>query len=133
VYRSRVKELELTARQAAAIQALVDDPGLTLRHLADTMGADQATTSSLVERLLAADLVRRETDLQDRRRIMIYPTEKALELGEALAAARQAAEERVVTVLGEGDSAKLARILSHLIDGLAALSDDQRSNGAASR
>ena len=118
VYRLRLAELELTNRQAAAILALVEAPGITLRELSETLGADRATASALIDRLLAADLVRRETNPDDRRRVMLYPTLKSLELAETLAAAGHASEERIKAVLGERDSAKLAALLDRLIDGL---------------
>jgi DNA-binding MarR family transcriptional regulator len=118
VYRLRLAELELTQRQAAAIRSLVQRPGVTLSGLAESLGSDQATASALVDRLLAASLVRRETDPQDRRRAMLYPTDKALELAEALTSALQASEGRVKAILGQHDSAALARLLERLIAGL---------------
>jgi DNA-binding MarR family transcriptional regulator len=118
VYRRRVVEMELTPRQAAAILALVESPGLTLSGLAEILGADQATASGLVDRLLAAGLVRRETDPTDRRRAMLYPAAAALQLAEGLAAARRLSEERIRAVLGPRRSAALARLLVLLVDGL---------------
>jgi DNA-binding MarR family transcriptional regulator len=120
VYRSRVKELELTHRQAAAVLALVEQPGATLSNLADAVGADQATASALIDRLLAADLVRRETNPADRRRAMLYPTEKALQLAQALAGARLASEDRIRAVLGNAGSDRLAKLLVRLVNGLEA-------------
>jgi DNA-binding MarR family transcriptional regulator len=113
-----VSELDLTARQAAAILALVEEPGATLSRLAEHLGADQATASALVDRLLAAELVRRETDPADRRRAMLHPTEKALKLAKAIAEARRTVEESIRDVLGAGDSAQLAGLLARLADGL---------------
>jgi DNA-binding MarR family transcriptional regulator len=113
-----VSELDLTARQAAAILALVEQPGATLSYLAEQLGADQATASALVDRLLAADLVRRETDPADRRRAMLHPTDKALKLAKTLAEARRTVEQSIRDVLGAGDSARLADLLSRLTDGL---------------
>jgi DNA-binding MarR family transcriptional regulator len=129
VYRSRVKELELTPRQAAAVLAFVENPGATLSYLAETVGADQATASALVDRLLAADLVRRETDPADRRRAMLHPTDKALQLAQAIAGARRASEDRIRAVLGNTDSDRLATLLARLVDGLEAQSH-RLTNGA---
>jgi DNA-binding MarR family transcriptional regulator len=110
--------LELTARQAAAILALVENPGMALNNLADAVGADQATASALVERLLTANLVSRQTDSEDRRRVVLQPTDKALRLGQALASARMASEERIRAVLGDADSNQLADLLTRVVDGL---------------
>ena len=129
VNRSRVKELDLTPRQAAAILALVEHPGATLTSLAAALHADQATASALVDRLLAADLVRRETDPVDRRRAMLQPTEKALRLAHGLAEARSASEQRIRAVLGSAGSDRLADLLSRLIAGLDA-GGEPVANGA---
>lgn len=108
----------LTTRQATAILALVETPGMSLSDLAETLGADQATASALVDRLFAANLVQRETDPGDRRRTSLTPTRQALELATSLAASRFASEQQIRSVLGPEDSDSLAGILSRVIEGL---------------
>ena len=119
VYRGRVAEMELTERQASAILTVVKTPAITLGQLAETMGADQATVSALIDRLLAADLIRRETHADDRRRASLQPTEKALRLAEGLAAARRDSEDLIWATLGKEDCEQLVRILRRLIDSLS--------------
>jgi DNA-binding MarR family transcriptional regulator len=118
IYRERVAALDLTPRQAAAILALSETPGATLSGLAESLGADQATTSALVDRLLSAGLVLRETDPADRRRAMLRPTDAALSLIRGLGEARRYSEACIMEVLGAGDCDTMAAILSRLIDGL---------------
>jgi MarR family transcriptional regulator for hemolysin len=113
-----VAELQLGPRQAAAILALVEAPGLSLGSLAETLGADQPTTSALVDRLLAADLVQRETDPTDRRRARLQPTESAMQLAQGIAAARRETEELIRQALGPEDAEELERILNRLIESL---------------
>ena len=119
VYRGRVAEMELTERQASAILTVVKTPAITLGQLAETMGADQATVSALIDRLLAADLIRRETHADDRRRASLQPTEKALRLAEGLASARRDSEDLIWATLGKEDCEQLVRILRRLIDSLS--------------
>lgn len=116
VYRQRVKELELTVRQANAILALVEKPGMSLGTLAESLGADQPTASALVDRLLAADLVRRDTDPADRRRALLQPTQAAMSLAVRLSDARRSSEELIRRALGPEDTEELARILTRLTD-----------------
>jgi DNA-binding MarR family transcriptional regulator len=118
VYRSRLAELDLTHRQAAALLELVESPGMSLGSLAETLGADQPTASALVDRLLGADLVRRETDPADRRRARLQPTEAALGLAKKVASARRESEELIRRALGPEDSEEMARILTRLTDAL---------------
>src|SRR5438034_1642827 len=88
-YRARVSQMDLTAGQATALLFLTEAPASTLGSLAQRLGTDLATTSTMVDRLMSADLVRRETDPADRRRALLYPTEKALRLTKQLERPRQ--------------------------------------------
>ena len=132
VYRERAQDLGLAPRQAAALLAIVEQPGQTLSSLADQLNADQPTASAIVDRLLSAELVRRETDPIDRRRAMLLPTEKALKLAKGLRLARHASEDQVRSFLGPEDSAELIRLLSRLINGLT-LDEAAALRGAGSR
>jgi DNA-binding MarR family transcriptional regulator len=119
VYRRRAAEMELTERQASAILTVVNTPAITLGQLAEKVGADQPTASALVDRLLAADLVQRETHADDRRRVSLRPTDKALRLAEGLEAAREEAEAQIWAILGKEDAEELIRILARLIETLS--------------
>jgi DNA-binding MarR family transcriptional regulator len=114
LYQSRLGELGLTTRQAAALLSLVEKPGVALGSLADELRSDQPTASAVVDRLIAADLVRRETDPVDRRRARLYPTDKALQIAENLADARRRTEALLEDILGEANARKLARVLLRL-------------------
>ena len=127
LYRSRLAALDLTQRQAAAVLALVETPGATLSALAETLGADQPTASALVDRLLGAGLVRRETDAKDRRKARLHPTEEALRLADALTEARRETESCIREALGPADSAELERLLQGLVESLSANSLDASS------
>jgi DNA-binding MarR family transcriptional regulator len=114
LYRERVADLDLTYRQAAAVHAVTEAPGMTLGALAEALGADQATASALVDRLLSAGLVRRETDPSDRRRAMLFPTRRALRLGRRIQQARRETEVFLEEALGPERAAELRRLLEHL-------------------
>ncbi len=117
-YQAQLTELDLTTRQAAAILALVEAPGVTLGSLAEALRADQATASSVVDRLLAAELVSRETDPADRRRARLYPTGKALRIAERLEGARRRTEAMLEEILGAPTAKKLRKVLGRLSEEL---------------
>lgn len=117
-YQAQLTELDLTTRQAAAILALVEVPGVTLGSLAEALRADQATASSVVDRLLAAELVSRETDPADRRRARLYPTGKALRIAERLEGARRRTEAMLEEILGAPTAKKLRKVLGRLSEEL---------------
>jgi DNA-binding MarR family transcriptional regulator len=109
LYQTRLSDFELTTRQAAALLSLVENPGVTLGALADTLRSDQPTASAVVDRLLAAELVKRETDPEDRRRARLYPTEKALRIAEEIEEARRETEAFMEQILGPNMSRKLQK------------------------
>ncbi len=117
-YQAQLTEWDLTTRQASAILALVEAPGVTLGSLAEALRADQATASSVVDRLLAAELVKRETDPADRRRARLYPTDKALRIAENVARARHRTEEMLEAALGATTAHKLKKVLTELSERL---------------
>ncbi len=119
-YRDQVADLDLTPRQATAVLIVVEHPGLTLGKLADELSADQATTSAMIDRLMSAGLVRRETDPADRRRAMLYPTDRARPLAEKLQAARRQTELLLRETLGPDRTAQLRGLLGDLIERLGA-------------
>jgi DNA-binding MarR family transcriptional regulator len=114
LYRERVADLDLTYRQAAAVHAVTEAPGMTLGALAEALGADQATASALVDRLLSAGLVRRETDPSDRRRAMLFATRRALRLARGIQQARRETEVFLEEALGPEGAAELRRLLERL-------------------
>ena len=67
-----------------------------------------------MDRLLAAELVRRETDPLDRRRARLQPTTAALPLARKVAAARRESEALIRVALGPEDSKALIKILTRL-------------------
>jgi DNA-binding MarR family transcriptional regulator len=114
-YRARVAQMDLTAGQSTALLFLAESPGATLGGLAQGLGTDLATTSTMVDRLMSADLVRRETDRADRRRALLYPTEKALALTGQLETARRETAVYLRDLLGEERARVLADLLQQLI------------------
>jgi DNA-binding MarR family transcriptional regulator len=96
----------------------VERPGVTLGTLAESLRSDQPTASAVVDRLLAADLVRRETDPDDRRRARLYATDKALRIAERVAEARRRTDQMIEAALGPSTSRKLTKVLLELSEKL---------------
>lgn len=114
VFRQEAKARGLTTRQAAAIVAVVAEPGITVGRLAGRLDADQATTSILADRLVSAGLLRREADQVDRRRMHLYPEERAIALAQQLGPALERAERQIRDALGEEDAERLRALLLKL-------------------
>ncbi len=113
-YRAQLSHLDLTARQAAAILVVSAQPGIGLWAVADSIGADQPTTSVLVDRLVERRLLVREPDPGDRRRACLSLTPAADGLATQIRAARGAAEQLLLALLGDERAAMLRSLLEDL-------------------
>jgi DNA-binding MarR family transcriptional regulator len=74
------KQTGISGAQLWAMAAVVEQPGIRVTELGKTMAIHQSTTSNLVERLVQADLMRRERSAADQRVVQLYPTAKGTRL-----------------------------------------------------
>lgn len=74
------KQTGVSGAQLWAMSAVVAQPGIRVTELGKSMAIHQSTTSNLVERLVQADLLRRERSAKDQRVVQLYPTAKGSRL-----------------------------------------------------
>jgi DNA-binding MarR family transcriptional regulator len=104
--------------QASALSVIVFTGPLTLNELAETEQVKPPTMSRVVEALVKAGLVKRETDWDDRRSVRISPTDKGTKL---LHEGRNRREKRLIKLLSKLDTdeiryiGKASRILSEVL------------------
>ncbi len=104
--------------QASALSVVVFSGPLTLNKLAEAEQVRPPTMSRVVEALVKEGLVRRETNRDDRRSVMISPTDKGTRI---LHEGRSRREKRLIKLLSklEADEirclGKASRILSKLL------------------
>ncbi|AIF67165.1 transcriptional regulator [Terribacillus saccharophilus] len=72
-------QLGVTVVQLHILKVLADEPGTGLNDLAHKVNASKSTVSETVERLVQAELVKRERSTHDRRAIVLSLTPKGLE------------------------------------------------------
>lgn len=94
----------------------------TLTALSERAGVTPASMSQSINRLAAADYIRRVPDAGDRRKVWIEPTEVGAELAGTTRAIRNAWLEARLEGLAEEDRAVLARACALLL----AIADDRR-------
>jgi MarR family transcriptional regulator for hemolysin len=78
------KNVGVTLSQWRVVGALVLQPGLTQKEIADKMGIEGATLVPVIDRMEKDGLLKRKTDLADRRANRIYLTPKADSLWESM-------------------------------------------------
>ena len=104
--------------QGSALSVVVFSGPLTLNKLAEAEQVRPPTMSRVVEALVKEGLVRRETNRDDRRSVMISPTDKGTRI---LHEGRSRREKRLIKLLSKLDAdeirclGKASRILSKLL------------------
>lgn len=71
-----VATIGLTMAQLRALMTLEDSGHLSVGHLAERLGIGMPAASSIVDRLVEECLAERHQDPDDRRRIVVHPTEQ---------------------------------------------------------
>lgn len=104
-YRARLKDFDLTPRQATALSFIGRNPGQGVRALASSIDIDLPTCSVLVTRLEARGFITRSADPADRRRTRLDLTPSAVEILARTAEARRAADAALANVLGPDGTA----------------------------
>jgi len=104
--------------QASALSVVVFGGPLTLNELAEAEQVRPPTMSRVVEALVKEGLVRRETNRDDRRSVIISPTDKGTRI---LQEGRNRRERRLIKLLSKLDAdeirclGKASRILSRIL------------------
>ena len=115
------------ARDWIVLSAIGAGPRQTQLALAQSLGLDKTTMTSLLDRLEAAGLVTRDHDRRDRRARIPGLTEAGTRVQHELIAARDRAEGAMLSQLSADEQRVLRAMLSRLADGPA---DDPRVAGS---
>ena len=115
------------ARDWIVLSAIAAGPRQTQLALAQSLGLDKTTMTSLLDRLEAAGLVTRAQDSRDRRARIPGLTVAGTRVQHELIAARDRAEAVVLSQLSADEQRVLRAMLSRLAEGPA---DDPRAAGS---
>jgi DNA-binding MarR family transcriptional regulator len=116
---------ELHPAQAGCLRMLATSDGITQAELADLLHVSRPSVTSMLHRLEASGLIRRESDEQDRRLTRIHLTEGGRALIDGLHSAHREMLTASVGTLTEAELHELARLLGILSDNIrTALADE---------
>jgi DNA-binding MarR family transcriptional regulator len=113
-FAATLAPLDITQKQFAALELIACNPGVSQIDLAETLGADRATTMALVDRLEARGWVERAVSAVDRRRqeLRLNPAGRAdLDRARALVAAH---EERLLHGIPAAEREALVAVLGRI-------------------
>lgn len=104
----------LTSLQFAALTALKANPGVDATRLSTLIAFDRSTIGSVLDRLEAKALIRREPSPSDRRIKALRLTEDGAALLTAVAPAVDRVQQRLLQPLASGDRPTLVRLMTEV-------------------
>lgn len=98
-------------------------PGLSANGVAERTAMDKVAVSRAVARLLERDLIRRDTDGEDRRRSVLQLSEAGYAIYDEVVPVARACERTLMTHLDAQEAEQLDRLLGKLEAGMRGLED----------
>jgi len=108
----KVSELDITATQAMVIRFLYDEDGVTSIELGKKTELDSSTMTGILDRLETAGLIARKDNLDYRRSIRIFLTDKGKVTGKEVSARMETANNEFYKRMKKEDEKELRRIIS---------------------
>jgi len=114
--KRRLAVYGLTPVQQLVLGALCKDEGISAGDLGKKLTLDPATLSGILDRMVEAGWVVKETDPEDRRLLKIYLTDRAKMIAPKLMEERDKANEEVLGNLSLEEKVLLKRLLKDLTE-----------------
>ncbi len=114
-FSSQVKGHGLSATEWRVLGALSANEGVTMTELAQRVLFKQPTLTKAIDRMERAQLVQRRTPSEDRRRTLVYLTERGRRAAAPVVLRARQHDSAVNQTLGEDASRELKAGLSELI------------------
>jgi DNA-binding MarR family transcriptional regulator len=105
----------LTPVQYASLNQVARTPGIDQRTLARLIGQDTSTTASVLDRLEARGLLRRQTSPEDRRVRLLQVTDEGSALLAEIAPGILSAQERMLHPLTKAEREEFMRMLRAVV------------------
>jgi DNA-binding MarR family transcriptional regulator len=117
IFMEETNGFDVTPVQFAILNALIDDPGEDQITLSGRVAFDPATSGSVIGRLEAKGLVKREADPRDKRRKLLWTTPEGEQVALEMKRAVSRAQQRIVSPLDAQERDQLAVLLAKLVAG----------------
>lgn len=117
VFMEETADFDITPVQFAILSALMDTPGADQVTLAARVAFDAATSGSVLGRLEAKGWVRREADLADRRRKLLWVTPEGERIVQQMRRGVARTQSRILGPLNAAEREQLIKLLAKLVAG----------------
>lgn len=114
----RIQRYGLHPGQFPALLALWEREGISQAELCRLVQVEQPTMANTLNRMERDDLIRREPDPQDRRRALVFLTERARAMEADVTAEARAVNQMATGTLTPEEQAELLRLLDKLTGNL---------------
>lgn len=123
VFMEETASFDVTPVQFAILNALMDTPGVDQVTLASQVAFDAATSGSVIGRLENKGWVRREADVQDRRRRLLWVTAEGEQAVQSMKRAVARVQTKILSPLSEDEQVLFMALLGKLVSGHEAAAD----------
>ena len=117
LFMSELSTEDVTPVQFAILNAVMDTPGVDQVTLANRVAFDAATSGSVIGRLETKGWIRREPDLVDRRRKLLWLTPTGQEATLQRKRAVEQVQEKMTSPLSPEEAQTLTVLLAKLVAG----------------
>jgi DNA-binding MarR family transcriptional regulator len=100
------------------LRLLADGRGRPMSEIKDFVLLPGPTLTKLIDRMVANNLVYRRGDLEDRRRVLVFPAPRGVAKYEAIRAAVDSDQMELAERIGDEQLEELTRVLSQVADAL---------------
>ncbi len=116
-YREReLADTGLAGCQTPYLSLLYRQPGITQEEMARSLNVNKSSVTRQIAALEEKGYVRRESDPADKRSLLVYPTEKALDLKERLYGCYRAWSAYLTQDFTEEEQAELSRLMARIAE-----------------
>lgn len=130
-FYEQLKAHGLSPTEWRVVAALSEHDGVKMTELAELVLFKQPTLTKAIDRMERAQLVQRRTPEEDRRRTLVFLTERGRRVASPLVLRARQHDAAVTRSLGAAAARNLKAALGELIDRLGELPPGDMSRGAA--
>jgi MarR family transcriptional regulator, lower aerobic nicotinate degradation pathway regulator len=114
LFAQELAAFDVTAVQFAILQTLIDTPGADQITVAQAVALDAATSGSVIGRLEARGWLRREADVQDKRRKLLWLTPQGKQVARQMQQPAAAVQTKLLAALTEAEKKQLVQLLQKI-------------------
>src|ERR1700741_4800271 len=113
---TRLSQEGVAVEQWRILKVLSDGKGHSMGDLAEAVLLNHPTLTKMIDRMVSEALVYRVQDPDDRRKVLMYSSNRGRVLNERLNSLAQSQEAQIAESCGDRATAELKRLLENLVD-----------------